>query len=819
MLCQITNFEIINGQVHTRIDDGHRFRTGHPSIDADSLEGYSVVSCSFTEELLKPNEFEFTLRRDNLEKNDKTKTYAVIKDLIGKTVTCSLSIDQSVFEIIGTIAKVSMKGLSVTCVANGADAQLQGHPKCRCFYGKTLSQIVTEVLNANQDIRSKNIDIHPDFVGLNLPYVVQYNENDYDFLARLAKRFGAFFYYHPDQKTLVFGKIPDQNVFDLTATHNVSSVSYELEAADPNFRHVAYHDAMGAVIGSEEPNLAAFATKSLMKCVVDGSEDRAANSGPFIDDPNRLPNDPTEDLLKKYSKSVASSMLGSQTTCRFVCYHNKVHVGDIVKVDGNGPVLVTSAHLTWESDGSFQSENTAMLLLGDAQTPIAYDTIFAPYMDINAYPKSSAQRAIVVDNLDPLKMGRVMVRFAWQDVGQANYAVPADDTNEHFKARKQYPWVRIAQPYAGNNKGCFILPEIGEEVMVGFENDNMERPFVIGSLFHDSATAAEKQMPDAAWVETRGKSVPQGQNPANKGNEVKAFRTKKGHTIEFHDVDGDSNFGFVRIYGKEDKKPNYDIILSTDPYQLPDPQPNNQNNKKNFATKSAKDEGIAAGEDIEEKDNYETANLRLMVRSYGGDIVLDAGTGDIIMNAANIRVHATGDVTTLIDKKNIIKVKEGQFADLAANSQVVQGKQTIVVKGEDTEEYKSKVTLKADKDVELKSLSEGSNFNLKIDAKSLSSDTKEKTEIKATQSALIKASTGLDLQGGSKADLKATNVTIDGEASTTVSGADLTLDGKKSISERAAKVELTSPSSISVRSAKIDLTSPEGSLAGLWKLP
>lgn len=801
MLCQITKFEIDD---IIRLDDGDRFRDRHPAINPDSLLGYSVVDCSLTEELLKPNEFEFTLRRDNLEKSSYTKSYEVIGGLIGKNVACDLTVGLSVFQIRGKIAKVSMKGLSITCVAYGDDAQLQGHPKCRCFYGKTLSQIVREVLNPYQEIRNKIIDIHSAFDGLNLPYVVQYNENDYDFLARLAKRFGAFFFYHIDQKTLYFGKIPDQNIFDLTTTQKVSSVSYELEAADPNFRHVACHDAMGAIIGSEEPDINAFAKSSLMERVVAGSERRVVNSALFIDDPNCLPNDPTVDYLKNYSTSVASSMLGNQTTCKFMCYHHKVHVGDIVKVDGNGPVLVTSAHLTWDADGAFQSENTAMLLLGDDRTPIAYDTIFAPYMDINAYPKSSAQRAIVVDNLDPLKMGRVMVRFAWQDVGQANYAVPADDTDEHFKARKQYPWVRIAQPYAGNNKGCFILPEIGEEVMVGFENDNMERPFVIGSLFHDSATAAEKQMPDSAWVETRGKSVPQGQHPANQENEVKAFRTKKGHTIEFHDVDGDQNFGYIRIYGNEKKDgPNYDIILSTDPIQVPNTQ---NNGKENYKIKVPKTKNIAAGDDIEE-DDYEARKLRLMVCSHGGDIVLDADGGDIIMNAKNIRVHASGDATSLIDQKNILKVKGGQFVDVGSNSLVSQGKQNIVVKAEETESYSKKVIMNLEQPFVMQGVGQ-QNFQLSIDAKSLTTETTEKTQIKASdfeaeaqKAAGIKANSGLELDGGSKANLTASKLIVEGKAEATMKGTNVSIEG-------------TINTSIKTENLTLDTTA--GTRKGMW---
>lgn len=44
------------------------------------------------------------------------------------------------------------------------------------------------------------------------------------------------------------------------------------------------------------------------------------------------------------------------------------------------------------------------------------------------------------------------------------------------------PWLRIAVPYAGQNKGQQFVPEIGEEVMVGFEMNNAERPYIIGSM-------------------------------------------------------------------------------------------------------------------------------------------------------------------------------------------------------------------------------------------------------------------------------------------------------------------------------------------------
>lgn len=46
------------------------------------------------------------------------------------------------------------------------------------------------------------------------------------------------------------------------------------------------------------------------------------------------------------------------------------------------------------------------------------------------------------------------------------------------------PWLRIAVPYSGQGKGFYFIPEIGEEVMVGFEMNNAERPYIIGTFFN-----------------------------------------------------------------------------------------------------------------------------------------------------------------------------------------------------------------------------------------------------------------------------------------------------------------------------------------------
>jgi uncharacterized protein involved in type VI secretion and phage assembly len=91
----------------------------------------------------------------------------------------------------------------------------------------------------------------------------------------------------------------------------------------------------------------------------------------------------------------------------------------------------------------------------------------APYIDTEAVPKGEEQPARVMDNNDPMGMGRVRVQFPWQeDKGQKT------------------PWIRTTTIYAGAGRGDYKIPEIGDEILVGFESDNAEKPFMMGALYN-----------------------------------------------------------------------------------------------------------------------------------------------------------------------------------------------------------------------------------------------------------------------------------------------------------------------------------------------
>jgi uncharacterized protein involved in type VI secretion and phage assembly len=71
---------------------------------------------------------------------------------------------------------------------------------------------------------------------------------------------------------------------------------------------------------------------------------------------------------------------------------------------------------------------------------------------------------------DPDGLARVKVKFP---------SLPQDNG-----ADVESDWARIATLAASDQRGALMLPQIDDEVLVGFENGDPRRPFVLGALFN-----------------------------------------------------------------------------------------------------------------------------------------------------------------------------------------------------------------------------------------------------------------------------------------------------------------------------------------------
>jgi uncharacterized protein involved in type VI secretion and phage assembly len=80
---------------------------------------------------------------------------------------------------------------------------------------------------------------------------------------------------------------------------------------------------------------------------------------------------------------------------------------------------------------------------------------------------------IVTNNKDPDGLGRVKVHFPWRENPDDSY------------------WARISVLMAGKQRGSFFLPEVGDEVLVAFEREDIRHPYIIGALWNGIDTPPE----------------------------------------------------------------------------------------------------------------------------------------------------------------------------------------------------------------------------------------------------------------------------------------------------------------------------------------
>ena len=94
--------------------------------------------------------------------------------------------------------------------------------------------------------------------------------------------------------------------------------------------------------------------------------------------------------------------------------------------------------------------------------------------------------AQVRDTQDPSGLGRVAITLPM--LGK-----PASDVSQ---------WARVAVPFAGNQRGAWLIPDVGDEVLVAFEGGEPSQPIVVGSLWN-----ASDQPPEAMDTQNSRKSV------------------------------------------------------------------------------------------------------------------------------------------------------------------------------------------------------------------------------------------------------------------------------------------------------------------------
>ena len=350
-----------------------------------------------------------------------------------------------------TTSKDHRSYMQVECRDNAYSAT-QGR-KNRVFEKRKDSEIIKDVL-ANYG--SVEIDATP----YTHPTLVQYYCSDWDFALSRADVNGLFVL--TDGKKIQVKK-PDVSASPvLTVTYGNDLTAFDLElSADDQFTQ---YEAV-----SWDPN-----TQKTVKTTASlPSLNRQGDLQPkniAAGDNLLLQTDaPTEEnALKQWADGMAlkAGLARYQGSCSF--YGSaKVVPGCLIELKGlgkrfNGNMFVGSVTHTIE-DNEWITEAGA----GISPINITDEADVVSPSASGFLPGLQGIHAAVVKKLDgdPLKEYRIQIELPW------------------LEGKTRLLWARLSTLYATNNSASFFLPELGDEVVIGFMNENPGHPVILGSLY------------------------------------------------------------------------------------------------------------------------------------------------------------------------------------------------------------------------------------------------------------------------------------------------------------------------------------------------
>lgn len=227
-----------------------------------------------------------------------------------------------------------------------------------------------------------------------------------------------------------------------------------------------------------------------------------------------------------------------------------------------------------------------------------------------------------------------------------------EDPDNEFRILIKFPtmqddangvWARLSTFYATNGAGTFFVPEVDDEVIVGFLNNDQRFPIVLGSLY-------SSKLPP-------GKDVDGTDYAMTKDNFTKAFLTKGQNKIEFND---DKKIITVTTPGKnkvvlddDDKsitvldQHNNKIYTNTDGIALTDKNSNKIiMNSSGIELNTPKDMKLVATGNIDIKSTGNTSvKATGNVDVKGMQVSASADTTFTAKGTASAEVSASGNLT------------------------------------------------------------------------------------------------------------------------------------------------------------------------------
>lgn len=467
-------------------------------IEINGTEILHISSFKLIQKFNKHHEFELVINYDVVEQSGTHKLDQAQK-WVGTILTASF--DQGANNFKGIICEIGLSqnhGLRSNIVVRGYSTTilLDSVKQIRSFSAMTLEEIVQKIADPELSGFSSMI-INNSFKDQIL-YQTQFKESNFDFINRLSSEYGQWFYNNGVD--ICFGKPRDLKSVHLVLGQNLSYLNSSLRVVPLQFSYYSYQ--------SEEDNMLDEHTGSSVNIsnhyvgtAVSGSMDIFPSKGNIPVKPRPANKSQLSRFIRDHQAGQAANLtdVTGESTNSALAIGSVADINvslrdglDSFKKEALDKYLITE--ITHQIDGLGRYSNTFKGIPADVSV-VPADNVHSP--------QAESQVATVKDNKDPSNQGRVKVQMLWQ------------------KHNETTDWIRVLTPDAGSsnlvtqNRGYVFVPEIGDQVILGFRYNDPNRPFVLGSIFHGKTGAGGYEK-----------------------NHLKQISTRSGHLIEFDDEEG-----------------------------------------------------------------------------------------------------------------------------------------------------------------------------------------------------------------------------------------------------------------------------------------
>jgi phage protein D/phage baseplate assembly protein gpV len=334
-----------------------------------------------------------------------------------------------------------------------------------------------------------------------LEYVLQV-ESNLALITELANRVG-YDWWVEDSK-LCF-KPPAANPSPVTLRFEDDLLSFSVKATGlrpDSFRVVGWDSHKQAVVDSQPVNASTASAKpsSTFADLVKTPSSAFGGSAELVSAGIAAA---TMEEAGELSKALMNRSVATSVTAKGVAKGNgKLKPGATVSITGFGPLdgsyHVTQVEHVYRPKIGLQSRFTA----GDRTPTSLVDTLNGNGSKpiLGTIGHSGLVVGEVTSINDPDERGRVKVRFSG------------------LSSQEESAWCRLVAVGGGTKRGMVFIPEVGDEVLVGFENGDVRQPVVIGGLYGEKSAIPK-------WDVADGKVS------------ARRITSRRGHYIELADGD------------------------------------------------------------------------------------------------------------------------------------------------------------------------------------------------------------------------------------------------------------------------------------------